>query len=149
MKDKFKRIHMSVAEQYARLSYAQRRQVGCVIIIDDIVVPGYNGTPTGWDNRCETADGSATLPHVIHAEQNALDKITRSTLSSVGASVFVTTAPCIECAKRLLGARVKEVFYRDVYRNEDGIDFLRRAGIHVERVSYETDQQSSQDASSN
>ena len=139
---------MDVAEQYARLSRAQRRQVGCVIIIDGIVVPGYNGTPTGWDNRCETVDGSATLPEVIHAEQNALDKIIRSTLSSEGASVFVTTAPCIECAKRLLGARVKEVFYRDVYRNEDGIDFLRRGGIHVERVNDEINQQSSQDAQS-
>jgi len=137
MKEKFKRVHMQVAEQYARLSRAERRQVGCVIVIDDIVVPGYNGTPTGWDNRCETADGSATLPEVIHAEQNALDKIIRSTMSSEGASVFVTTAPCIECAKRLLGARVKEVFYRDVYRNEDGIQLLSRAGIHVERIKDE------------
>lgn len=148
MKHKFKRIHMAVAEQYARLSQAQRRQVGCVIVIDDIVVPGYNGTPPGWNNRCETPDGSATLPEVIHAEQNALDKIVRSTLSSEGASVFVTTAPCIECAKRLLGARVKEVFYRDVYRNEDGIEFLRQASIHVERIDHETDHQSSQDAPS-
>lgn len=146
MKHKFKRIHMRVAEQYARLSYAQRRQVGCVIIIDDIVVPGYNGTPSGWDNCCETADGSATLPHVIHAEQNALDKITRSALNSSGASVFVTTAPCIECAKRLEGARVKEVFYRDIYRNEDGLEHLRKAGIHVERIEDENSAESSQDA---
>ena len=143
MKHKFKRIHMAVAEQYARLSYAQRRQVGCVIIIDDIVVPGYNGTPTGWDNRCEVPDGSATLPEVIHAEQNALDKIVRSTLSSVGASVFVTTAPCIECAKRLEGARVKEVFYRDIYRNEDGLEHLRKAGIHVEKIEDENSSESS------
>lgn len=139
MKDKFKRVHMQVSEQYARLSRAERRQVGCVIVIDDIVVPGYNGTPTGWDNRCETADGSATLPEVIHAEQNALDKIIRSTMSSEGASVFVTTAPCIECAKRLFGARVKEVFYRDVYRNEDGLDFLVRGGVQVERICDEID----------
>lgn len=134
---------MSLAEQYARLSYAQRRQVGCVIVIDGIVVPGYNGTPSGWDNCCETADWSATLPHVIHAEQNALDKITRSTLSSVGASVFVTTAPCIECAKRLAGARVKAVFYRDIYRNEDGLEHLRKAGIHVERIEHEDSSKSS------
>ena len=148
MKEKFKRIHMDVAEQYARLSYAQRRQVGCVIVIDDIVVPGYNGTPAGWDNSCEVPDGSATLPEVIHAEQNALDKITRSALSSVGASVFVTTAPCIECSKRLQGARVKEAFYRDVYRNEDGIGFLRRAGIHVERIEH-GNSKSSQNPQSN
>lgn len=138
MKDKFKRVHMRVAEDYAQLSYANRRKVGCVIVIDGIVVPGYNGTPEGWDNTCETADGSATLPDVIHAEQNALDKVVRSTLSSVGASVFVTTAPCIECAKRLHGARVSEVFYREVYRSEEGIEFLRRAGIHVEQVKEDT-----------
>ena len=140
---------MDVAEQYARLSYANRRKVGCVIVVDGIVIPGYNGTPPGWDNACETIDGSATLPDVIHAEQNALDKITRSALSSVGASVFVTTAPCIECAKRLFGAKVKEVFYRDVYRNQDGVDFLRRAGIHVERIEHGNDQQSSQDPQGN
>lgn len=95
MKDKFKRVHMAVAAQYAELSYAQRRKVGCVIVIDGMVFPGYNGTPEDWDNQCETEDGSKTLPEVIHAEQNALDKITRSTLSSVGASVFVTTAPAL------------------------------------------------------
>lgn len=143
MKNKFKTIHMNVAEQYARLSYAQRRQVGCVIVIDDIVVPGYNGTPSGWDNTCEVPDGSSTLPEVIHAEQNALDKIMRSSLSSVGASVFVTTAPCIDCSKRLQGARVKEVFYRDAYHNEDGIEFLRRSGIHVERIENENGTESS------
>lgn len=136
MKDKFKKVHMRVASDYAALSYATRRKVGCVIVVNDIVFPGYNGTPEGWNNACEGADGQ-TLPDVIHAEQNALDKITRSTLSSVGASVFVTTAPCIECAKRLHGAKVVEVFYREVYRNSDGIDFLRKAGVHVEQVEDE------------
>lgn len=125
---------MRVAEDYAALSYAQRRQVGCVIIIDGIVVPGYNGTPPGWSNQCESEVSGKTLPEVIHAEQNALDKVTRSTLSSVGASVFVTTAPCIECAKRLLGAKVKEVFYKEIYRTDEGVEFLRKAGIHVEQI---------------
>lgn len=86
---------------------------------------------------------------MIHAEQNALDKITRSTLSSVGASVFVTTAPCIECSKRLVGARVKEVFYRDIYKNEDGLEHLRKAGILVERISNENSSESGQDPQSN
>ena len=137
MKDKYKRIHMQVAEQYAQLSYAKRRKVGCVIVIDDIVIPGYNGTPAGWDNCCETPDGNTTLPEVIHAEQNALDKIVRSNMSSVGASVFVTTAPCIECAKRLLGAKVKEVFYVDIYRSTAGVEFLERAGIHTEQITHQ------------
>lgn len=137
MKGKFKAVHMAVAQRYAGLSYANRRKVGCVIVVDGIVFPGYNGTPEGWDNACELPDGSATLPEVIHAEQNALDKVTRSTLSSVGASVFVTTAPCIECAKRLHGAKVKEVFYQDIYRTDAGIEFLKKTGIHVEQVQGE------------
>lgn len=141
MKDKYKRIHMDVAEQYARLSYAKKRQVGCAIVIDGIVIPGYNGTPPGWDNRCEDDDGH-TFDYVIHAEQNALDKITRSGLSSVGADVFVTTAPCIICATRLHGAQVAAVYYRDEYKNNDGIDFLRKAGVPVERIEHGYDQSS-------
>ena len=126
---------MLVAGIYGELSYAVRRKVGCVIVQGDTIVAiGYNGTPPGWDNACEDADGK-TLPSVIHAEQNALDKIICSPTSSLGASVFVTTSPCLECAKRLLGARVKEVFYRDVYRNQDGLEFLRKAGIPTERIS--------------
>lgn len=139
MKDRFKRLYMQVAQDYASMSYAKRRQVGCVIVIDGIVIPGYNGTPPGASNQCETDDGSKTLPDVIHAEQNALDKVTRSTLSSVGASVFVTTAPCIECAKRLFGARVTAVYYRDIYLNDDGVRFLLERGIHCEQVKEATE----------
>lgn len=136
MKTKYINIHMKVAESYAKLTSAKKRQVGCVIIIDDIVVPGYNGTPPGWSNVCEDNNGH-TLPHVIHAEQNALDKVIRSSLSSVGASVFVTTAPCLECAKRLLGAKVKEVFYKEIYKNNEGLKFLETAGIPVIQVNGE------------
>ncbi len=139
MKDRIKRAHMRAAGVYASLSYAQRRQVGCVIVKDDTIIAiGYNGTPPGWDNACEDRATGATLPEVIHAEQNALDKIIRSSTSSVDAHVFVTAQPCIECAKRLLGARIRAVYYRDAYRNEDGVDFLRKAGIHVEQVNEDT-----------
>lgn len=135
MNQRLKNAHMRAAQVYAELSYAQKRKVGCVVVKDDTIVAiGYNGTPPGWDNACETPDGAVTLPEVIHAEQNALDKIIRSTLSSVGSSVFVTTAPCIQCSKRLLGAQVKEVFYKDEYKNRDGIEFLILSGIHVEKV---------------
>jgi dCMP deaminase len=146
MNTRLKLAHMRAAGVYAELSYAQRRKVGCVVVKGDTIVAiGYNGTPPGWDNACEGVDGK-TIPEVIHAEQNALDKIMRSAVSSEGASVFVTTAPCIECAKRLLGARVKEVFYRDVYRTEEGLYFLQRAGIHTERIEDEISNQSEQDA---
>lgn len=134
MNERLKRAHMQVANIYAQLSYAVRRKVGCVIVKGDTIVAiGYNGTPAGWDNACEGSDGK-TLPEVLHAEQNALDKLVRSTTSSEGSSVFVTTAPCIECAKRLHGARVKEVFYKEIYHSDAGLQFLGQVGIKVEKV---------------
>lgn len=134
MKIRMKLAHMRAALVYAELSYAKRRKVGCVIVKDDTIVIGYNGTPPGWDNNCEDPATGLSLPEVIHAEQNALDKLVRSNVSSVGASVFITTQPCIDCAKRLLGAQVAAVYYRDEYRNLDGVEFLRRAGIPVEKL---------------
>lgn len=133
MKAKFKLAHMRVAQVYADLSYAQRRKVGCVIVKDDTIIGiGYNGTPPGWENICE--ENGATKPEVIHAEQNALDKVIRGTISSVGASIFVTTAPCLECAKRIHGAGIREVYYLEVYRSDDGLKFLAKAGIHIEKI---------------
>lgn len=134
IKDRVKAAHMRAAEVYAQLSYAKRRKVGCVVVKDDTIIAiGYNGTPPGWDNNCEGPDG-LTLPHVIHAEQNAMDKLMRGSTSSVGAAVFVTTAPCFTCAMRLRGAGVVAVYYRDTYHDTAGIDFLRKAGIYVEQV---------------
>lgn len=133
MKAKYKIAHMLAARVYAGLSYAQRRKVGCVIVKDDTIIGiGYNGTPPGWDNRCE--ENGVTKPEVMHAEQNALDKVTRGTISSASSSLFVTTAPCMECAKRILGAGIREVYYSEIYRSDDGILFLMKAGVHVEHV---------------
>ena len=138
--------HMKAAQAYADLSYAKRRKVGCVVVKDDTIVAiGYNGTPEGWDNACEGADGK-TLPEVIHAVQNAMDKLMRSTSSSVGASVFVTTAPCFTCAMRLYGARVSGVYYRDVYRSEEGLAFLAKVGIKTERIGHEALLENSDDS---
>ena len=132
MKAKFKIAHMLAARVYANLSYAQRRKVGCVIVKDDTIIGiGYNGTPPGWDNRCE--EHGVTRPEVMHTEQNALDKVIRGTISSVGASLFVTTAPCME-SKRILGAGIREVFYSEIYRSDEGILFLMKAGIQVEQI---------------
>lgn len=134
MKERHKRAYMMAAESFAQLSYATRRKVGCVVVKEDTIIAiGYNGTPPGWDNTCEGPDG-LTLPHVIHAEQNAMDKLMRGTTSSVGAAVFVTTAPCFSCAMRLRGAGVTEVYYRDTYRNTEGLDLLKASGIYTERV---------------
>ena len=129
MKPRMWSAHLQAAEAYARLSYATRLKVGCLIVLpDDSMFLGYNGTPPDWDNACETAE-NVTKPEVVHAEQNALDKMLRAGRSSVGATVFITHAPCLECAKRLHGARVSAVYWKDVYRSTDGLLFLEKAGI--------------------
>lgn len=129
LKQRLINAYMQVAEVFAQLSYANRRKVGAVIVRDgSILGEGYNGTPAGWDNACEGADG-LTVSHVIHAEQNALDKLLREGVSSRDATLFVTTAPCIECAKRVHGARINSVYYRDVYRSTEGLEYLEKAGI--------------------
>jgi dCMP deaminase len=147
MKSKFIDAHMKVAETYANLSSATRLKVGCVIVKNDTIIGiGYNGMPSGWDNVCEEVD-TPTLPYlqgdgptlktkkeVIHAEINAISKVARSTNSSDGADMFITHAPCIECAKTLFQSGIKKVFYRDTYRTEDGLKFLEKCDVYVEKV---------------
>lgn len=136
MKQKYKIAHIVSALNYAQLSTATRLKVGCVVVKDDTIIGiGYNGTPPGWDNVCEV--DNKTKPEVFHAEQNALDKITKSTISAVGAVLFITHAPCMECAKRILGAGVVAVYYTMVYRTTEGVEFLIKAGIHVEQIPHE------------
>ena len=140
MKNKFVNAHMKVAETYAQLSSARRLQVGCVIVKNDTIIGiGYNGMPSGWDNKCEDADyvddmhvKLVTKPEVIHAEANALAKVTRSTNSSEGASIFVTHAPCMDCAKQIYQAGISEVIFKHLnLKNNDGIDFLTKCNIPI------------------
>jgi len=162
MKEKFIKAHMKAAEVYAELSTAKRLQVGCVIVKDNTIIGiGYNGMPSGWDNNCEdveyilkeecrqsdrfmmhngyteSAHGWSKLhskKEVTHAETNAIAKISRSTNSSDSASLFVTHAPCLECAKIIYQAGIKEVYYRNNYRTIDGIEFLKKCNIGVQQV---------------
>jgi dCMP deaminase len=140
MKNKFVNAHMKVAETYAQLSSARRLQVGCVIVKNDTIIGiGYNGMPSGWDNKCEDdvyIDDMhvqlVTKPEVIHAEANALAKVTRSTNSSEGASIFVTHAPCMDCAKQIYQAGISEVIFKHLnLKNNDGIDFLIKCNIPI------------------
>jgi dCMP deaminase len=140
MKNKFVNAHMKVAETYAQLSSARRLQVGCVIVKNDTIIGiGYNGMPSGWDNKCEDdvyVDNMhvqlVTKPEVIHAEANALAKVTRSTNSSEGASIFVTHAPCMDCAKQIYQAGISEVIFKHLnLKNNDGIDFLIKCNIPI------------------
>jgi dCMP deaminase len=131
---------MDWATRAAKLSHAKRLQVGAVIVKDDSVISyGYNGMPAGWDNNCEDEiiDDKwmvtlKTKPEVLHAERNALDKLTkRGGHGGDNAVMFVTHAPCLECAKSIYGAGIKELYYREQYRDPAGINFLKKSGIEV------------------
>jgi len=134
MKQKYIDAHMNAAEVYANLSTAKRLQVGCVVVKDNTIIGiGYNGMPSGWDNVCED-ENNKTRPEVLHAETNAIAKIARSTNSSEDATLFVTHAPCIDCAKIIHQSGINSVYYRNTYRSEDGLKFLLRCNINVEKV---------------
>ena len=134
---------MKAAQVYAELSTAVRLQVGCVIVKDNTIIGiGYNGMPSGWDNVCETVkfkDFTGTVlmkskPEVLHAETNAIAKVSRSNNSTDSADLFVTHAPCLECAKLIYQSGIKSVFYRDTYRCEDGIQFLQKCNVEVKQI---------------
>ena len=134
---------MKAAQVYAELSTAKRLQVGCVIVKDNTIIGiGYNGMPSGWDNVCEEinhTDFTGTVlmkskPEVLHAETNAIAKVSRSSNSTDRADLFVTHAPCLECAKLIYQSGIKSVFYRDTYRSEEGIKFLQKCNVEVKQI---------------
>ncbi len=123
--------YIRMAQIWAENSYCQRRKVGALIVKDKMIISdGYNGTPSGFENVCENEDGF-TKPYVLHAEANAITKIARSGNNSDGATLYVTSSPCIECAKLIIQAGIKRVVYSEQYRLTDGIDLLKRAGIET------------------
>lgn len=132
---KYLRLYFDIAKRVAEMSQAERAQVGAVLVRDGrILSMGWNGMPAGWDNSCEHKldDGSLkTNPEVLHAESNALMKIARSNESASGSTLYVTLSPCIECAKLIYQAGVKEVVYGECYHNYGGVQFLTRSGLQV------------------
>ena len=142
MKDKFIDAYMDVAERFAKLSSARRLHVGAIVVKDDRIISiGYNGMPSGWDNDCEdkvwTQDGDYTLktkPEVLHAESNAIAKLARSSQSGRDASIFITHAPCLDCAKLIYQSGIGSVLYRNTYRDTSGVEFLKKSGIQVTQV---------------
>jgi len=146
MKPKLAEAYMRTAETFAELSHARRLHVGAIVVKDDRIISiGYNGMPAGWDNNCEleiyeeNGDDEPEVilkskPEVLHAERNALDKLAKGNESGLGSTMFITHAPCLECAKSIYGAGISHVFYRDSYRSEDGIQFLTKCGVKVEQI---------------
>jgi len=152
---KIDHAHMKAAEGYAELSSARRLKVGSIIAKDNRIISiGYNGTPAGWDNNCENEIKEEhnylidmggplytmatikleTKPEVIHAEMNAIGKLAQSNESGLNATMYITHAPCFDCAKLIHIAGINKVFYRNSYRNTDGIEFLNKCNIEVEKI---------------
>lgn len=143
MKEKFISAYMKTAFNFAELSSARRLKVGAIIVKNDRIISiGYNGMPSGWDNNCEDEikwpNGDIrfleTKPEVLHAEMNALMKLAKCTESGEGATMFLTHSPCLECAKGIYQAGIKEVFYNDTYRSTTGLEFLEKCKISIVKV---------------
>ena len=148
MKDKFIDAYMDVAERFAELSSARRLHVGAIVVKDDRIISiGYNGMPAGWDNNCEDEVGHVldvdenvveirlkTKPEVLHAETNAIAKLAKSNESGMGATMFITHAPCLDCAKLIYQSGISSVLYRDAYRDTSGVTFLEKSGIEVTQI---------------
>lgn len=126
--------YLQMAAIWAQNSYCKRRQVGALIVKDKMIISdGYNGTPSGFENVCEDED-NVTKPYVLHAEANAITKVAKSNNSSEGATLYVTSSPCLECAKLIIQAGIVRVVFSEEYRIHDGIDLLKRADIDVVKI---------------
>lgn len=146
MKHKMIEAHMKAAETYAQLSTAKRLQVGAIVVKDNRVISiGYNGMPSGWDNNCEDViiptlpylgepPVLKTKPEVLHAETNAIAKLARSNESGLNATMFITHAPCLDCAKLIYQSGISKIYFRNQYRNTDGIEFLTKSNIEVTQI---------------
>ena len=142
MKSKHITAYMKTAETFAECSTAKRAKVGAIIVKDDRIISiGYNGMPSGWDNNCENEIGVhkgepvlKTKPQVLHAEMNAISKVARSSESSQDAVMFVTHAPCHDCAKMIYQSGISSVYYRTTYRDTTGIEFLEQCNIPVKQI---------------
>ena len=163
MKHRLAQAYMKTAEIFAELSHARRLHVGAIVVKDDRIISiGYNGMPAGWDNNCEDKvymDRGAggwldpeeieqrwpyedekgrfllkTKPEVLHAESNALAKLARSPESGLGADIFVTHSPCLDCAKLIYQSGIKRVYFGNAYRSSEGVEFLRASGVDVTQI---------------
>lgn len=133
--------YLRMATIWAENSYCRRRKVGALLVKDKMIISdGFNGTPAGFENVCESEDG-VTKPYVLHAEANAITKVARSNNSSEGSTLYITASPCLECSKLIIQAGIRRVVFNDLYRLSDGIELLKRAGVecvHINDISNDT-----------
>ncbi len=128
---RYDQAYLKMAKEWSKLSHCKRKQVGALIVKGKMIISdGYNGTPTGFDNCCEDDDGS-TKWHVLHAEANAILKVASSTQACQGATLYITLSPCKDCSKLIHQSGIKRVVYANAYKDESGIDFLRKANIEI------------------
>lgn len=131
---RYDRVYLKMAETWASLSHCKRKQVGAIIVKDGMIISdGYNGTPSGFDNCCEDDEGN-THWYVLHAEANAILKVSKSTNSAHGATLYLTLSPCKDCAKLVLQAGITRVVFANRYKDDSGINFLEHAGVLVEQI---------------
>jgi dCMP deaminase len=132
---KYDIAYLRMAQEWSKLSYCKRRQVGALIVKDKMIISdGYNGTPTGFENICEDDEGY-TKWYVLHAEANAILKVASSTQACQGATLYITMSPCKECSKLIHQAGIKRMVYYNEYKDNSGIAFLEKAGVSIQHIS--------------
>ncbi|MGY8918601.1 MAG: deoxycytidylate deaminase [Flavobacteriales bacterium] len=129
---RYDNAYMRMAEEWAKLSHCTRKNVGALIVKDRMIIAdGYNGSPSGFPNACENAEGT-THWYVLHAEANAITKLARSNNSAEGATLYITLSPCRDCAKLILQSGISRVVYKAAYKDTSGVDFLKKSSIKTE-----------------
>lgn len=129
--------YIKMATEWGRLSRCNRKQVGALIVKDKMIISdGYNGTPSGFDNCCEDAEG-LTKWEVLHAEANAILKVAASSQSCKDATLYITLSPCRECSKLIHQAGIKRLVYKKAYRDTSGLEFLEKAGVELVNLKIE------------
>jgi len=132
---KYDKAYLKIAKEWAELSYCKRKKVGAIIVKDRMIISdGYNGTPSGFENCCEDESGN-TKWYVLHAEANAILKVARSTQTCQGATLYISLSPCKECSKLIHQAGITRVVYHIDYKDNSGIEFLKKAGVQIDLIT--------------
>lgn len=134
---KYDKAYLRIAREWAKLSYCERKKVGAIIVKDRAIISdGFNGSPSGFDNRCEDENGE-TKWYILHAEANAILKVAASTQSCKGATLYLTLSPCKDCSKLIHQSGINRVVYMHDYKDVEGLDFLHKAGVVIEQIPEE------------